>query len=332
MWVRVLLVVLLSVSLAAGWLWLDYRRFVSNPLPIGATGVTLTLAPGSSLRRVAQELVDKGLLEQPYYFRVLARLRGKADRLQAGEYHILPDTTPTALLGQLTSGRVVQYPLTLIEGWTFSQVLAAIGRDTRLRQTLEDLTTREVMARLGQPEQHPEGQFYPDTYHFPRGTSDLQFLRRAYETMQLVLAEEWKQRQPELPLTTPYEALTLASIIEKETGLASERAEIAGVFVRRLRLGMKLQTDPTVIYGLGSAFDGNLRRRDLVADTPYNTYVHSGLPPTPIAMPGRDSIHAALNPAAGKNLYFVARGDGSHQFSQSLAEHNRAVRKYQLKR
>ena len=329
--VRILLVALLSFCLLAGWLWLDFRRFASQPLPIGATGVTVTLAPGSSLRRLARDLVERDLLENPYYLRFLARLRGQANRLQAGEYHVPRGTTPTALLEQLTSGRVIQYPLTLIEGWTFSQVLAALAADTRLRQTLDGMEPHEVMAQLGQPEQHPEGRFYPDTYHFPRGTSDLQFLRRAYQTMQQVLAEEWSGRQPELPLATPDEALTLASIIEKETGLAGERREIAGVFVRRLRRGMKLQTDPTVIYGLGPKFDGNLRRRDLERATPYNTYVHPGLPPTPIAMPGRDSIHAALHPADGQSLYFVARGDGSHQFSRTLAEHNRAVRKYQLK-
>jgi UPF0755 protein len=225
---------------------------------------------------------------------------------------------------------VVQYPLTLVEGWTFRQVMEALQADERLEHLIEDPSAEAVMARLGRRGVHPEGRFFPDTYHFTRGSSDLDILKRAHAAMERVLAEEWEARADGLPIESPDEALILASIIEKETGLASERAEIAGVFVRRLRLGMRLQTDPTVIYGLGDDFDGNLRRADLRNDHPYNTYVHAGLPPTPIALPGREAIRAALNPADGETLYFVARGDGSHAFSVTLEEHNRAVRKYQL--
>jgi UPF0755 protein len=272
------------------------------------------------------------VLDRPLYFRVLARLDPRSRRLQAGEYRIEAGTTPGGLLALFSSGRVIQYPVTLIEGWTFRQVLDALAGLEYLEQTLSGTSDAAIMARLGRPDLHPEGRFLPDTYLFPRGTPDVQVLQRALAAMDEVLAAEWAQRGPDLPLGSPDEALVLASIVEKETGLAEERAAIAGVFVRRLRKGMLLQTDPTVIYGLGEAFDGDLRRRDLSADTPYNTYVHPGLPPTPIAMPGRDSIRAALHPADGASLYFVARGDGSHQFSTTLQEHNRAVRKYQLKR
>jgi UPF0755 protein len=222
--------------------------------------------------------------------------------------------------------------LTLVEGWNFREVLEAVREHPVIVDTLPaEATASDVMALLGHPDEHPEGRFFPDTYLFPRDTTDVQFLMRAFERMETILEDEWEQRAAELPLKDPYEALILASIIEKETGRADERTEIAGVFIRRLRKGMLLQTDPTVIYGLGDSFDGNLRRRDLEADNPYNTYRRAGLTPTPIAMPGRDAIHAALHPADGDALYFVAKGDGSHQFSATLGEHNRAVRRYQLK-
>jgi UPF0755 protein len=219
-----------------------------------------------------------------------------------------------------------------VEGWTFRQLLSALRRHEAVRDTLDGLSDEAIMARLGYPGKHPEGRFLPETYQFPRGTSDLEFLRRAYDGMQRALAAAWQGRAEDLPLDSPHEALVLASIVEKETGLASERARIAGVFVRRLRRGMRLQTDPTVIYGLGEAFDGNLRRRDLAADTPYNTYTRAGLPPTPICLPGKAAIEAVMHPAHGTSLYFVARGDGSHQFSDTLEAHNRAVQKYQLNR
>jgi len=219
-----------------------------------------------------------------------------------------------------------------VEGWNFKQMRVAIAGQQALEQTLVELSDQEIMQRLGYADEHPEGRFLPDTYHFPKGTTDLAFLKRAYQAMQGLLDAEWEQRDPGLPLNSPYEALILASIVEKETGLASERPEIAGVFVRRLKKGMKLQTDPTIIYGMGESYKGNIRRRDLKQDTPYNTYLHKGLTPTPISMPGADALHAVLHPKEGKSLYFVAKGEGSHQFSKTLVEHNRAVRKYQLKR
>jgi UPF0755 protein len=228
------------------------------------------------------------------------------------------------------NGDVIRYTLTIPEGWTFDQMLAAIRTQGKLRQTLTATDDEGVMRQLGYPGQHPEGRFFPDTYEFVAGTTDTSLLQRAYEEMQRHLEEEWRDRAPGLPLDTPYQALILASIVEKETGNPAERARIAGVFVRRLQKNIRLQTDPTVIYGLGAAFDGNLRRRDLTTDSPYNTYMRAGLPPTPIALPGLAALHAALHPAAGDELYFVSRGDGSHHFSASLDEHVAAVRNYQL--
>ncbi len=236
------------------------------------------------------------------------------------------------MLDRIVAGRVIQYPLTIVEGWTFRQLRQALAAHPQLTQTLAGLSDAEIMARLGRPGAHPEGWFLPDTYHFPKGFTDEAFLRRALTAMEQRLTQVWERRAPDTPLNDPYQALVLASIIEKETGVAAERAEIAGVFARRLRLGMRLQTDPTVIYGLGEAFDGNLRRRDLEADTPYNTYTRPGLPPTPIALPGLAALEAAAQPAAGDALYFVADGQGGHVFSRTLEEHHRAVRRYQQRK
>ena len=329
---RLIGILLIAGSFSAAWLWMDFQQFADSPLALPEAGLEYTLEPGFTTRQLAADLQRDGHLSSALYLRLLARLEGTAHRIQAGEYLIPTGTTPRQLLALLVAGKVTRYSLTLIEGWNFDQVLAAVRASEVLEQTLGDLPPAQVMAQLGYPGEHPEGRFLPDTYHFPRGTSDVAFLRRAYDAMQRLLADEWPQRASNLPLQSPYQALILASIIEKETGKAEERPEIAGVFVRRLRKGMKLQTDPTVIYGMGDAYDGNIRRRDLKQDTPYNTYVHKGLPPTPIAMPGADAVRAALHPAPGKTLYFVARGDGSHQFSATLKEHNSAVRKYQLKR
>ena len=329
---RVLGILFIGVSFALAWLMMDINHFVQSPLNLPQQGADYTLRPGTTVSRLARELKQQGYLQQPLYFRLLARWDGLAKRLQAGEYHLDQGLTPRQLLQKLASGEVTSYGLTLVEGWNFRQVMAAIRSEPALKQTLEGLPDRQIMERLGFGGEHPEGRFLPDTYHFPRDTTDLAFLKRAYRAMQRLLAEEWPKREPDLPLKSPYEALILASIVEKETGLASERPEIAGVFVRRLKKGMRLQTDPTVIYGLGEGFDGNIRRRDLKRDTPYNTYLHKGLTPTPISMPGADAIRSVLHPAPGKSLYFVAKGDGSHHFSNNLTEHNRAVRKYQLKR
>jgi UPF0755 protein len=329
---RAFLILLLAGALIAGGLWLEYDRFTRTPLAVPEQPFLLEVPRGTSLRALSETLTARGILDHPYFFMALAYLRGDAARIKAGEYQVPDGATPVQVLALLTSGKVVQRAFTLVEGWTFAQALAAVRGDTRLAKAIEDPSPEAVMTALGYPDVHPEGRFFPDTYHFAKGATDLEILRRAFETMDKVLAQEWAGRAEGLPLETPYEALILASIVEKETGLAGERPAIAGVFVRRLDLAMKLQTDPTVIYGLGDAFDGNLRRGDLTADTPYNTYVHAGLPPTPIALPGRAAIHAALHPADGDSLYFVAKGDGSHQFSATLAEHNRAVRLYQLNR
>lgn len=327
--------VILCLGLIGLGLWWDFTRFRQTPLRVPATAgpevpFLFDIPHGMSLRKVAEALTSLGVLDHPYYFLTLAHLRGQAARVKAGEYALGSGTTPEALLDKLVRNQVHQRAITLIEGWTLAQLLAALDLDDRLERKLEPLTPATLMAALGRPGQHPEGRFFPDTYLFTKGASNLDILRRAAQAMDQVLAEEWPQRAPGLPLRTPDEALILASIIEKETGLAKERRAIAGVFIRRLQLGMKLQTDPTVIYGLGPAFDGDLRRADLQRDTPYNTYTRPGLPPTPIALPGRAAIQAALHPEPGTSLYFVAKGDGSHWFSATLEEHNRAVRRYQL--
>lgn len=332
MWYRTLGILILLAGLAAFGLWRDYQAYLDSPLVLPDQGSVYLFKPGSHVGRLANDLAVQGVVTKPLYLRIYARQTGMAARLKAGEYRLRPGLTPRSLLALLQSGQTVQYQLTLVEGWNFRDVRTAIASDPILKQTLVDKTDAEIMLELGFPEQHPEGRFFPDTYHFPRGTSDVEFLRRAHARMSRVLAAAWEGRDKDLPIADPVEALTLASIIEKETGAGGERAEIAGVFVRRLQRGMLLQTDPTVIYGLGTGFDGNLRRRDLRADTPYNTYTRAGLPPTPICMPGRAAIEAALHPAKGKALYFVAKGDGSHQFSETLAEHNAAVRRYQLRR
>jgi UPF0755 protein len=329
---RLLGILVMAVSATAAWFWYDYQTFSETPLQVPNGGISYHLESGTSMGRLSNDLERRGIIRSGVYLRSLASFSGRAGRIQAGEYFITPGTTPETLLQQLVSGRVTSYSLTLVEGWNFRQVLTAVHKHEALKRTLEGLPDAQTMARLGHADEHPEGRFYPDTYRFPRGTTDVAFLKRAYQTMSNTLSEEWAKREPNLPLQTAYEALILASIVEKETGVTGERGEIAGVFLRRLRKGMKLQTDPTVIYGMGESFEGNIRRRDLKQDTPYNTYVHAGLPPTPISMPGVAAIRAVLNPAQGNSLYFVARGDGSHQFSATLVEHNRAVRKFQLKK
>ena len=329
--VRSLLILLSLVVIVAVAFYWQYRSFLSTPLVVDGDGVTLEIPRGSGLRRVSDDLATRGLITAPDLLVLHGRLNGMDTGIKAGEYRIEPGTTPPQLLRQLTSGRVMLHALTLVEGWTFDQALPAIRAMPMLTATLEGLDAATVMERLGEPGQHPEGRFFPDTYHFPRGTTDLEFLRRARDTMREVLDRAWGERAEGLPYGDSYEALVLASIVEKETSLPEERAEVAGVFVRRLQKRMRLQADPTVIYGLGAAFDGNLRKRDLRADTPYNSYTRKGLPPTPIALPGRGSIEAALNPAATKALYFVATGNGSHVFAKTLTEHQANVRRYQLR-
>jgi len=329
---RLLIVVVIAAVVAGGFAVREYHRFLDQALSIPPEGFVFTVAPGSSLGRVADQLSAAGVLDDPLLLRIYGRLSGLAPRIKLGEYALAPGTTPRQLLEKLVAGEVVQYTLTVVEGWTFKQLMQAVRAHPALTQTLVGLNGAQIMARLGSEGVHPEGQFYPDTYRFPRGTTDLEFLRRAHQHLKERLAAEWAQRREGLPLKSPYEALILASIVERETGVPEERPRIAGVFTRRLQKGMRLQTDPTVIYGMGEAFDGNIRRRDLVTDTPYNTYTRAGLPPTPIALPSAAAINAALNPAPGNELYFVSRGDGSHYFSATLEEHNAAVRRYQLRK
>jgi UPF0755 protein len=326
---RLLLPVALIFGLALFLLYVDYRQFLDTPLEIPADGQILEVTPGMGISNIARHLQQQPGLSRPaFYLKAYARLNGLAPRLKAGEYALSPSMTPRVLIERIVAGQVIQYPLTVVEGWTFRQLRQALTGHPKLAQTLRELSDAEVMTRLDQPGEHPEGRFLPDTYHFPAGFTDEAFLRRALAAMDRRLAEVWRNRAPDLPLDDPYQALILASIIEKETGLPTERTEVAGVFVRRLRKGMLLQTDPTVIYGLDEDFDGNLRRRDLTTDTPYNTYTRKGLPPTPIALPGAAALHAAVNPADGDTLYFVADGQGGHVFSRTLNEHNRAVREY----
>lgn len=327
---RVIGLLLVLAILAAGWFLVDYRAFLRTPLSVGEQGMDLVVEPGMSLRAVANELRQRDALRTPYYLVWLGRLEQKSHRIQAGEYHIEAGTTPRALLDMMIAGHVQLHSFTIVEGWTFAQLRQALAREKTLQHTLGDEDDATVMERLGHAGEHPEGRFLPETYHFPRGTSDVEFLQRSYDAMAKRLASEWQQRADGLPLDSPYQALILASIVEKETAVESERTRIAGVFVRRLQRNMRLQTDPTVIYGMGERYNGNIRRSDLRRDTPYNTYTRGGLPPTPIALPSADSIHAALHPDDGNALYFVARGDGTHAFSSTLAEHNRAVIKYQL--
>ncbi len=292
--------------------------------------LTYTIKPGMNLKQVGQDLTQQGVLDHPYYIILEGRLQGSDSRLKAGEYLLKPGVTQRQLLEQFVAGKVVQHSLTLIEGWSFRQLMNEVSSNGTLVQTLANVDSKTVMTALAVPEVHLEGRFYPDTYHFPIGMTDIEFLHRAYVKMTRVLDEEWQQREAGLPYKTSDEALIMASIIEKETAIAEERAAIAGVFVRRLQKGMKLQTDPTVIYAMGDDYQGNIRRKDLKIDSPYNTYFYVGLPPTPIALPGIESIHAALHPDDGETLYFVAKGDGSHYFSKTLKEHNRAVARYQL--
>jgi UPF0755 protein len=322
----------LIASFVSAWLIMDFQAFRAEPLPVPEEGATLIVEPGDSLTRVARRLQQHDLLDKPLYLVLLGRYLGLDAHIKAGEFKLPAGVSPEQLLQQLDQGQVVQHNLTLIEGETFKEMMKRVSADKVLKHTLSSEDGAEVMAVLGYPGLNPEGRFLPETYYFPRGTADVDFLRRAYQGMEAFLQQAWTGRDAELPLESPYEALILASIVEKETGIAAERPRIAGVFIRRLKKGMKLQTDPTVIYGMGDSYQGDIRFRDLRTDTAYNTYTRVGLPPTPIAMPGKDAILAVLHPADGEELFFVARGDGSHHFSSTLEQHNRAVDKFQRKR
>jgi UPF0755 protein len=310
--------------------WLGY--FVLTPAEVAPQARHFNVEHGSSLRSVAEQFEKAGLISDRWSFLVLGRLLGNAGDIKAGSYSVDVRITPYHLLEKIVSGDFAQSELRFIEGWTFRQIRHVVDQHQAVKHDSAGLSDVQILERLGLEEKSPEGLFFPDTYYFVAGTSDLTILRQAYLRMRTKLEELWEQRAKGLPVANAYEALILASIVEKETGRAEERDLVAAVFVNRLRRGMRLQTDPTVIYGLGASFEGNLRRRDLETDQRYNTYTRYGLPPTPIAMPGEASIQATLNPANSPALYFVARGDGSHEFSLTLAEHNRAVNKYQRSR
>ena len=323
---RLLLVLLLLAVLGAGSfaLW-----WLNRPLPLASDSVELSIDPGTPPREIAQAWVQAGVDAPALLLYEWFRWSGQARKIRAGSYEIGRGTTPLALLNKMVRGDETLAVARLIEGWTFRQFRAELAKADSLKPTTATMSDEQVMAALGAPGVAPEGRFYPDTYAYSKGVSDIAVLKRALHAMQKRLDAAWAERAPDTPLKSPDEALVLASIIEKETGVPADRGRVAGVFVNRLRQGMPLQTDPSVIYGLGTAFDGNLRKRDLVADTPYNTYTRAGLPPTPIAMPGKAALLAAVHPDPTKALYFVSRGDGSSEFSDTLADHNRAVNQYQ---
>ncbi|WP_334177923.1 endolytic transglycosylase MltG [Pseudoxanthomonas sp.] len=329
-------VLLLAVAVAAGlWLWQGHQGFGDMPLDGVAPGSTVDVAKGDAFPTVLRKLREHGVTQgSDLQWRLLARETDTASQLKVGEYALEPTLTPRELLKRMREGRTLHYRFTIVEGWNIRQLRAALRSATPLQQKTADLGDAELMAALGHEGQHPEGRFLPETYVYTRSESDLDVLKRAYAAMEKAVDAAWTARAQDIPLQSAEEALILASIIEKETGIAEERPAIAGVFARRLKLGMPLQTDPTVIYGIGSSYDGNIRRRDLTTDTPYNTYTRRGLTPTPIAMPGADALRAAVNPADGTALYFVAVGDGSgrHLFSATLAEHNAAVARYLVTR
>jgi UPF0755 protein len=330
-----LVVLLIAAGVAARWLWRSVHEAAQQP-GVSATAKELDVAPGTSLRSVLHNLEQQQLIRNARYLEWYLRCcqNGTAVTgagIKAGHYRIAPGQPPLDILQQLVEGRVVLEQVTFVEGWNFAQMRAVLAKQRGVHQTLTGMSDAQIMQALDAPDLRPEGRFAPDTYAFaPGAATDLQILRMAFEAQQRTLQQAWDTRQPDLPLATPTEALTLASMVEKETGLASERARVAGVYIHRLRIGMRLQSDPTVIYGIGDRYDGNIRKHDLVTDNPYNTYTRAGLPPTPIAMPGRDAIIATLNPEKTDALFFVAVGDGSggHYFSATMAEHGRAVRRY----
>lgn len=324
---------MLALAAVAVALFLDYRRFADAPLAVTAQQTSIDIPRGVAFKGIVRQLRRAGLTHKaPFYWRVLAEEMGVAGKLHAGEYALAPGLTPRELLRRMAAGEVILHRFTIVDGWTFRQLRLALATENGLVQTLPGASDEDIARRVGIDDGQPEGWFLPETYAWVKGESDVDVLKRAHAAMQKTLDALWAARAADVNLESPYQALILASIVEKETALASERPLIAGVFMRRLKFGMRLQTDPTVIYGMGASYDGNIRRRDLETDTPYNTYTRAGLPPTPIALPGAVAIEATLHPTAGDALYFVARGDGSHEFSPTLDAHNRAVREYQLRR
>ncbi len=325
--IKKIITLCILVALAAGGYFIYWQQ---APILTGDTApIDFTIVPGSGAHAAGQQIAEAGVPIQPLLFNLLARGTGKSSRIKAGSYELKPGTTPTQLINQLARGEFAQEQLTIIEGWSFRQMRAAIDAHPGLKHDTITLSDTELMKAIGSGYERPEGLFFPDTYLFAKGSSELQIYRQAHAMMIKRLDAAWAKRDAGLPYKTPYEALTMASIVEKETGQKSERNMIAAVFVNRLRLGMMLQTDPTVIYGMGLKFEGNIRKRDLETDTPFNTYTRTGLPPTPISLPGVESLAAAMAPAKSSALYFVARGNGTSKFSDNLPDHNRAVNQYQ---
>ena len=323
-----LLISVLAAIACSAWLY----HYAKAPLNLTPEAQEIIIQPKSGLKSIANQLVEQHVLSNALPFVLLGRLLGKEPSLQSGSYTLNKNINPYQLLLSLNHGKTTQGSITLIEGKTFKMMREKLAKNDAVKSTINDLSDAEVMRLVGDGEPHTEGLFFPDTYYFDRNTADIVILKRSYDGMKTKLAAAWANRASGLPYIDSYQALIMASIIEKETGKASERPMIAGVFLNRLRIGMRLQTDPTVIYGMGDNYDGNIRKKDLERDTPYNTYTRDGLPPTPIAMPGLASIEAALHPAVTKALYFVGKGDGTHAFSNSLVEHNANVVKYQLKK
>jgi UPF0755 protein len=333
LWRVILLVVLVAAMAVGSWLVFDWSRFARTPLSVPVAGQSIDVARGASFKDIVRDLRGRGATQaSPLYWRVLAIEMRASGRLHAGEYLLRTGMTPRDLIGDMANGKVMQRNFTIVDGWSFADLRRALAATDTLSHDSAGVDNDELMKRLGNEGEHPEGRFLPETYAYVKGDTDSSILRRAHAAMSKTLDAAWASRAPDLPLATSYEALILASIVEKETGRADERPRIAGVFIRRLQLRMLLQTDPSVIYGMGDSYAGNIHKSDLTTDTPYNTYTRVGLPPTPIALPGRAAIQAALHPVEGKDLYFVARGDGSHVFSANLDDHNRAVACYQLKR
>jgi len=327
------LVVVLALVAALAWGWRDFTRFTAAPMQVTTAGQSIDIGRGTSFKEIVRELRRRGFTHAaPFAWRLLAERMHVTGRLHAGEYALPVGITPTRLLDNMAKGKVLQRDFTIVDGWTFHEMLQALQQAPKLKHDSMGLDDATIMQRIGAAGEAPEGRFLPETYAYVKGDTDLDVLKRSHEAMVKMLARLWPQRAENLPLATPYDALILASIVEKETGRADEREKIAGVFVRRLQKHMLLQTDPSVIYGMGANYHGNIRKVDLTTDTPYNTYTRPGLPPTPIALPGKPAIEAALHPADGTALYFVARGDGTHVFADTLQEQNHNVACYQLKR
>ena len=323
--------VLLTLIIVSGWAWRDFKSALITPAVVGKS-VVIEINKGDSFNQIADKLLAQNVDVKPLWFKVFAVSEGAVKKLKTGEYELATGLTLPEILAVFVQGKTKQYSITFPEGWGFKEILLEIKNNPNLEHAVQQFDYNALMVQLGADVKHPEGLFFPDTYFFEKHTTDVALLKRAYDKMQLVLKQEWQDKAEALPFTTPYEALILASIVEKETAVITERPLIAGVFIRRLQTSMLLQTDPTVIYGMGDSYQGDIAYKDLKAATPYNTYVIKGLPPTPIAMPGRDAIDAVLHPHNSNSLYFVARGDGTHQFSATLKDHNLAVDNFQRKK